>query len=701
MRRPLLACLALLAILTSGCSDLVAVRVTTTEPPRVEAPEESTVVAADGSVLATLRVEHRVAVEREQLPQVLIDAIVAAEDQRFYTHDGVDVRAVLRAAVANRRAGEVVQGGSTITQQLVKNRYFPDAAQTLERKAAEAHLARRLEETATKDEILVDYLNTVYFGAGAYGVQAAARTYFGVDVEQLDLPRAALLAGLVRAPESASPSRAPQRALAVRGRVLTAMVETGVIEDDAAAAADATPLGVQPPASAPATRHPYFVAHVVRTLLADPRFGPDEASRVRQLYGGGLRIETTLDPRVQDAADRAARSLLTDPEDPEVGIAVVRPSDGHLVATVGGRDFATREFDLATQARRQPGSAMKTFALVTALRQGARLDDEYDAGSGVLEREPGLEPWQVASNSQGLLDLRTAFVASANGAFARLALQVGPQRIADQARLMGVTSDLGSAPALVLGGVPEGVSPLEMATAYGTLASAGVARPTVAVTAVRDRRGWLVWQPDTAPVVAMDGEVAWLTTQALRGAIEEGTGTNARLDRPAAGKTGTSQDHADAWFVGFTPELSAAVWVGYPDAERPLLAVDGVPRVTGGTFPARIWQRLMTQALAGTPPQEFPYPTALEISVEVDPLSGGLATPWCPLPELRRGLRGVLPAEPCTLHTSSPPPRAETATALTPTSSPTPTPSPAAPLPPPTPASPALPPVEVVAPAPG
>jgi membrane peptidoglycan carboxypeptidase len=647
MRRfAILLCLCLVA---TGCSRMVQVDVVPVEAAPADMPVQTQVFAADGTPIATLRFVHRERATRAELPQALVDAVVAAEDRRFWSHDGVDLRAIARAALANRRAGRIVQGGSTITQQLVKNRYFPDGEDTLERKAQEAQLALALEESHTKDEILTDYLNTVYFGAGAYGVRAAAEVYFGQDVTELDLAQAALLAGLLRSPESASPFNHPEAALDERARVLETLAAEGLVTRAEAEAAATTPLGVHDRPPPPATRYPYFVEHVRRTLLADPAFGPDETTRVRRLYGGGLRIHTTIDPRLQADAEAAARAFLPDPTDPEVAIAVVRPSDGHLVAAVGGRDFAARQFDLATQARRQPGSTFKVFALVAALRDGMRLEDRVEGGSGNL-RLVGGEQWRVRSGTAGLITLRDAIVRSSNGAFARLGLSLGPERVAEQAKHMGVTSDVGTNPALVLGGMDRGVSPLDMAAAYATLANRGVHVPTTAVTHVTDEHGVVVWRAPSEPVAAMDGETAWYATQALRAAIEEGTGRAARLDRPAAGKTGTGQNYRDAWFVGYTPQLAAAVWVGFPDDNRPLIGIRGVSRVEGGTWPARIWRELMQRALAGEPAVEFPYPEHHSVTVLVDPTTGYLATPWCPLTEERTALPRELPTEYCPVH---------------------------------------------------
>jgi membrane peptidoglycan carboxypeptidase len=648
----LLACL-----LAAGCESFVAVQFRPIEVVPVAVPEQTLIYAADGSLIATLRFANRVAVDREDLPDVLVDAVVAAEDRRFYNHGGVDARAIVRAALANRRAGQIVQGGSTITQQLIKNRYFPEAEDTLARKSAEARLALELEQNATKDEILLDYLNTVYFGAGAYGIQAAAQTYFGLDVSELGLPEAALLAGLIRSPERASPHRHPDRARAERQRVLNAMVATRAILPGQAEVIAMLPLGVGPPPTPPGTRFPYFVEYVKRLLLDEPALGPDEQTRVQRLYGGGLRIHTTIDPALQAHADAAARAFWSGEDDPEIAIAVVRPTDGAVVATVGGRDFATRQFDLATQAHRQPGSAFKTFAVVAALREGWTIEDHIDSGSAVLSRGPGLDPWSVRSGTAGFLSLRDALAASSNGAFARLALRIGPHTIAEHARLMGIDSEIGTEPAIVLGGTSQGVTPLEMAEAYGVLANGGVRVEANPIVRITDADGALVYAPTRVAQIILDGETTWFTTKALQAVVEEGTGQEAAIDdRPTAGKTGTSQLNRDAWFVGFTPQLAAAVWIGYPDEERPLVGVHGVGRVQGGNWPARIWRAFMAAALADEPPLEFTYPENLEVTVLVDPTSGDLATQWCPYTVEVTGLPSELPVGTCTLHGPPPPP---------------------------------------------
>ncbi len=659
MRRALLVLASfVLAAALAGCASVVDIEVADLGLEAVDAPTQSHVYAADGTELATLRLVHREPAEPDELPDVLLDAVVAAEDRRFFEHGGIDGRAVARAAIANRRAGQVTQGGSTITQQLAKNRYFPDAEETLERKAAEAHVARQLEAEMTKDEILSAYLDTVYFGAGAHGIVAAAEAYFDLTPAQLSLEQAALLAGLIRSPEGASPYQQPERARRVRDDVLSAMVETGAVSRDEAAAAAAAPPEVRDRPPSPVTRHPYFVAHVLRELRAEPALGADEAERLRLLYGGGLSIHTTLDPAVQAAAEQAAAGFSDDEDAPEVAVAALRPADGSVLGVVGGRDFEQREFDLATQGRRQPGSAFKTFALVAALERGWRLDSELASGSGSLRMDDG-QAWDVRSATAGPLSLRAALAESSNGAFARLALEVGGDAIADAATELGVTSPVGTHPALALGALDQGVSPLEMASAYGTLAAGGIHAPPQAVTRIENADGSVLWEAPDERRIAVDGAVAWFATEALSDVITSGTGTLADPGRPAAGKTGTSQDHRDAWFAGATPDLAAAVWMGHPDEARTARDPATGQRLEGGGWPARVWRQTVQEALTDTPPRSFPYPEHLEQTVEVNPESGGLATEWCPVTEEMTGLPGELPEYHCPLHG---PPEPETST---------------------------------------
>lgn len=681
------AAVVLLALVLSACGPVL-----TLEAPRLEhlqphPPEQSIVYDAAGNQLAILRKEFRQRVALDRIPQDLQNAVLAAEDRGFWSHAGVDVRALARAALVNAVNGVAEQGASTITQQLVKNLYMPEAARDLHTKAREALLARDLEQRLSKREILEEYLNTIYFGSGAYGVQAAAESYWRKDVSQLDLAEAALLAGIVRAPETLDPRRNPGWAQERRDDVLRAMLAEGFAPLEAVEAAVARPVEVQPPLPAPTTTQPYWVDFVVRTLLEDPSFGPDETARAERLYGGGLRIHTTLRPELQVRAEEAAHRTLNGPQDPEVAVVSVEPATGAIVAAVGGRDYRASQFDLATQARRQPGSTFKTFVLVAALAAGWRPDSPINGDQGVIREAEG-QPFVVMNYdnvSYGPISLLEATRRSVNAAFARLILDVGVDRTIAAARALGVTSPLNEDAGIALGGLEQGVSPLEMAASYATLANLGMRIPVSPIDRIEDAVGEAVWRPDRTPLRALDPGVAWLATTMLKGVVENGTAEQARLEGwEVAGKTGTTSDYTDAWFVGYTPNLSTAVWIGYPQGRIPLREVHGEPVVSGGSWPARIWHDFQQSALAGRPPERFVLPKEAYVEVDIDPRTGLLAAPWC-RGERRMVPRVLLPKTTCPWR---PPDVPLTAS---PTASPTPTPSPsttatasASPLPTPT-----------------
>ncbi len=667
----------LLLVASTGCSKIVTLDMPSIDAvPRVP-PEQSVVYDAAGNQLAVLRHEFRERVSVDTLPDHLLDAVVAAEDHRFWEHGGVDGRALLRAALTNTAAGEVREGGSTLTQQLVKNLYMPDAPRTVATKVKEALLARQLEAEHTKREILEEYLNTVYFGNGAYGVQAAAETYWRAGAADLTVAESALLAGIIRSPETLNPTRAPAAARARRDQVLDAMEAAGDLAPAVAAAARAQPVAVEPRPPTPATTQPYWVDFVVRSLLEDPSFGADESERASRLYGGGLRVYTTLDPALQEQAVAAAHGMLGDPGDPEVAVVSVDPATGAVRAAVAGRDYERRQFDLATQGRRQPGSTFKTFVLAAAVTSGMGPDTPVNGNQGVLRTQNG--PWSVRNytgSSYGLITLRKATTDSVNGAFARLILELGVGRVAALARAMGVTAPINEDPPIALGGLTEGVSPLDMAAAYATLANLGERVPVSPIDRIEDRAGHVVWRPDHTPRRVLTPSAAFVTVQLLEGVVAEGTGVRAQVPgREVAGKTGTVQDYSDAWFVGFTPRLATAVWVGYPDSRRPMRSVHGTSPVTGGTIPATIFSRYMTAALDGTAPAAFTLPDDEYEVVALDPDTGLRAAPWCP-GEPSPVPRVLVPRETCPSPAPVPPPASTPVPAPAPSAAPGPLPTP-------------------------
>ncbi|MFN2526833.1 MAG: transglycosylase domain-containing protein [Actinomycetota bacterium] len=594
----------------------------------------STITASDGTVLARLFRENRALVDIEGMPEHLIDAVLAAEDQRFFQHEGFDIRAIVRAALVNIGRGEVVQGGSTITQQYVKNTFFRNPEKTFERKARELRLALEVERQYSKREILERYLNTVYLGEGAYGVKAGAETYFGHGVGGLSLEDSALLAAMIRFPARYDPREHPRRALARRNYVIDRLEALKWLSPAQAASARARPIEVSPAPRRIATKQPYFVEAVKQEILSDRRLGQSEAQRAGALWKGGLHVETTLVPEYQEAAEHAVRDVLDQKGDPEAALVAIRPSTGEIVAMVGGRDFSVSQVNLALGrggggSGRQTGSAFKPLVLAAALEGGITLDARYAAGPAVFTFE-NADPWPV-SNSEGTaggtLPLDEATVRSVNGVFARLALQLGAGRIATQAELMGVKASLPSYPSIALGSAE--VSVLDMAAAYATLANNGTAVEPTTIREVRLANGEILHPQQKTVISAVAPGNAYLISKVLQQVIERGTGTAADIGRPAAGKTGTTNDYTDAWFVGYTPDLVTAVWVGYPHGTIPMTNVHGI-RVFGGTFPALIWRNFMLRALEDIPPRPFRLPRSDVITVLIDPRSGLLAAPWCP-----------------------------------------------------------------------
>lgn len=651
--------LVLVAVLSMIAGFYVAVARTlpTLQLDQEIATEQTTRIYDDSPeavLLAELHgLENREVISSEQMPQVVRDAVVALEDERFYEHSGVDFVAILRAAWANLTHGEIVQGASTITQQLIKNAFLTDD-QTVDRKLREAALAYQLEKQWSKQKILDEYLNIIYFGEGAYGIEAAAQTYFGVHAAGLRLDQAALLVGLPQAPSAYSPRRNPEAALARRDVCLNKMYQQGYITSQDLQDALSAPLTLADPEAQKDVKVPYWVEMIREQLVR--KYG---SSRV---LGGGLRVYTSIDLDLQKAAEGAIAATLDQPGDPSAALVCVDVRTGRLVAMVGGSDFSNLQFNLATQGRRQPGSAFKPFVLVTALEQGMSPDMTYDSGPVTIDLPSG--PWEVDSTDDGPLTLAQATAASSNGVYARLIMDLGADAVAKTAYDMGIVTSLGSTPnpAIALGGLETGVSPLEMAMAYATLASGGerLASKTlfdpsqkgypVTIVRVTDAKGEVLDDDSVVRMRALDKDIAAITTSCLERVISSGTGTAAGIGRPAAGKTGTTTNYCDAWFVGYTPELVTAVWVGYPAEQKPMTDVHGI-KVTGGSFPAKIWASFMKKALADVPVSDFEQPASSEwVSVEVCRESGLLANEYCPSKAIMRFPRGAQPTDECTLH---------------------------------------------------
>ncbi|HVL82370.1 MAG TPA: transglycosylase domain-containing protein, partial [Actinomycetota bacterium] len=573
-------------------------------------PEATVVVAADGTEVGRLGSEHREHIPLDSIPEHVRHAVLAAEDARFYSHSGVSPAAIVRAALNNVTGGRV-QGGSTITQQLAKINYT-GGERTLLRKIRELLYAARLERTYSKDELLERYLNQVYFGQGAYGVQIAARSFYGVETSGLTVDQAATLAAKIRSPEGLDPRKDAEAVRVRRDAVLRSMEGQGWLSSEHRQAAEAAPLQVVPggPAVDGTGIAPHFVRYVGREALTVDALSPDPEVRRRQLHGrGGFRIETTLDARMQNEAVEAVRENLGEPGDPATAVVSVVPGDGAIRALVSGLDPA-QEFDVATQGRRQPGSAFKPLVYMAMLREGIDPRSTFDPTSPKTLDCRG-EPWPV-SNYEGEgsgppMNMDDAMVASVNVVYAQMITEVGPRSVRDVAVDAGVAEDAVNPAvcAMALGGLKEGVSPLEMAGVYAAFAAEGRYAQPYAITRILDRGGQVLYErEDAEPDQVFEGDHVAVMNRALRGVVTDGTGRAASIGRPVAGKTGTTDSYTNAWFVGYVPQLATAVWVGRPEGDVPMTDVRG-RSVSGGSYPAAIFGDYMRDALARVRPRDI------------------------------------------------------------------------------------------------
>lgn len=631
-RRFFFLCGLLVILVVAGAGYLFTqVPLPSSEPPLLQTTficgaDVTSGCTSDNSIAQLSGGEDRVTVTYQQLPPVLINAVVATEDRDFFEHKGVDPFGIARALWANVRNESVQQGGSTITQQYVKNVYLTQE-RTLTRKVKEAALAVKVERELSKEEILTRYLNVIYFGRGAYGVQAASKAYFGKNVEDLTLSEASYLAGLIQAPELADaqllffdPRQPDQRAEADRRRrnVLASMLQEGYItqeQHDAAANAGWDNVLVRTEKSnfgtvaRPELGTEYFVDYVKHWMVASGRFTDAE------IYGGGLRVYTTIDMNAQQAAIDAITSTLTNADDPAASLVAV-DNQGRVRAMVGGFDYANNRVNLAVGKEgggsgRPPGSAFKPIVLAEALKQGIPLDTVYDAPACKTfpDADAGNDwrPCNYADAGQGRLNLVDATRKSSNTAYAQLMIDVGPDNAAALARRMGITGNLPEVVSLVLG--TADVSVLDMATAFSTFANNGEHVDPVVVTKVTDAQGTVLYEAPGERDRVLAENVAKQVNWTLSQVVESGTGTSAKIGMPAAGKTGTTDDYRDAWFAGYTCHMTAAVWMGYPGPDvRYMKSVHG-RSVTGGSFPAEIWRKFMGEAMKGytaCPPFEKP-----------------------------------------------------------------------------------------------
>lgn len=574
----------------------------------------SQIYDVNGKLINTIHsVENRVPVSINKIPKNLQNAFVAAEDARFYQHIGIDPRGILRAVWSNITDRGVSEGGSTITQQLAKNALLSQE-RTLKRKIQEAILALQIERQYSKSEILELYLNQIYFGQGAYGVQSAAIVYFGKNVEDLTLPECAMLAGIPKSPNYYSPFNNLKAATERQATVLDQMVKYNFIDSATGIQAANTKLKLASRSTQTDNKintASYFVDYVTQYLI--DKYGADA------IYKDGLKIYTTLDLDMQEAAEQAMQKLpnvRTDSsglQQPQGALVAIDPRTGYIKAMVGGR--GNDQFNRAVLAERQPGSAFKPFVYLAALEGGM-------TPSTMIEDTPitfgSWSPINYDAKFHGSVSLRTALEQSLNVPTVKIANQTGADKPLYYAQQMGISTLVlqGSTNdrnlAMSLGGLTRGVTPLEIASAYGVLANQGVHVEPISVIKIVDRNGKILEQITPKEKAVVNERSAYILTDMLRGVITNGTGTAADIGRPAAGKTGTTSDYKDAWFVGFTPDLVASVWIGYDSDEN----LNGI---TGGTLPATIWRTFMNKALTKIPARDFIRPSGIVLEPNPTP----------------------------------------------------------------------------------
>ena len=636
---------------------------------RYRPPEATRVFALDGSRLADLSSERRVVVAFDDMPRYVRDGFVAVEDRRFYQHGGIDVRGIGRAIVNNVRAMSAAEGFSTITMQIPRNVFPTELPRSSRygRKICEVRMAGEIERRMTKQQILELYVNQVYMGEGLYGVEEATRGYFGKPASQATLAESALLVGMVKNPGGYNPRKQPLRAIQRRNTVLEVFAREGLVTTAEAEAAKATPLTLAPPIEA-AGPAPYFVAAVRQELRE--RFGDDA-------HNLGLRVYTGLDPALQQATQRAlvaqiekiesgayGRYTHDTPDAGELapatgngspylqGMAIVLDSrTGEVRALVGGRDFTHSSYDRALDARRQPGSAFKPILFAAAVNAGLTAGDPIDATPVSIESRTGVwAPDDLAPDSLTTLSLRDALALSSNNAAVRVGEYVGVDRVIEMARSLGISTEIPPYPSITLGAAE--VIPAEFVSAIAALGNGGYRVPPTLIKRVEDAHGNVLWQAKPATERALDENVAFITTSMMEDVIERGTARTVRESGfwlPAAGKTGTTNDAKDVWFVGMKPDLAAGVWLGFDQPK------EIAPYAYGGRLAAPVWIEAMNAAYAERPaPEPWTAPPGV-VQAPVDVHTGQHATGNCPSEDVRIEyfLDGSQPMEYCPLHPES------------------------------------------------
>jgi penicillin-binding protein 1A len=585
--------------------------------------ENSYVYDVDGNKIGEIPVtQSRVTVGFDGLGERLPEAVVAVEDRRFYDHFGVDFEGLARAAVTDLRSLEVKEGGSTITEQLMKNLYVPEDERldtSFRRRFVQSALAFAYERKHTKDEILTAYLNTVYFGDGAYGAEEAAQRYFGKSARDLDLSEAAALAGMLHAPSTYTTWEGDVIVEPVRerrDRVLRLMQEQGMISAQEREDAEAAPLKFAPDPPPQDQAYTPFLEKVGREV--------EERLGARALQRGGLRIHTTMDPDLQHAALETSADVLDEPDDPSAAVVAVEPQSGAIRALAGQEG----DFNLALDARRQPGSSFKPFVLAAALREGISPESTYISHELTFDfKDEYYEIHNYDYIERGKISVSDAMAESDNTVFVQLAADVGFENVVETAGDLGITTPVDPYPSTAIGGLGSGVSPLDMASAYSTFAGGGIHRDPYSIESI-DRNSYgqqqTIYDHQIGGQRVLTGNQAAVETQVLRGVVEDGTATmfhdlDEEIGHPSAGKTGTTDNFADAWYVGYTPRLCTSVWVGYPEGRRSLVGVHGIQEPNGETLPMDIWSDYMATATAGDLDLDFPEADTGDLY----PLEGG------------------------------------------------------------------------------
>jgi penicillin-binding protein 1A len=589
-----------------------------------ELAQTSLIYDTNGNIVDQLYgVQNRFVVPLDEVDPTLRQAIIAIEDHRYYQHRGLDFQAIGRAAVENAKSLSIQEGGSTLTQQLIKNTYIAQQERqvaSFERKLVEGSLAWQYEKEHSKDEILEQYLNTVYFGSNAYGAEAAAKTYFNKQASDLTLSESALLAGIINLPGLYDPFVDPESAKARRNVVLDMMLEYGLISEKEHDRAVASKLDVSRGRVQYQNDNEYFL-NAVRKEIAE-EYGDD------MVYEGGLKIYTTLDPDLQAMANDAVDSIVN-PEagDPSASLVSIEPGTGAVRAMVGGSDFDQVKFNLATQAHRQAGSSFKPFVYSEAVQEGISPETMYVSKHLAIDMGRNARPYEVDNYDfihRGPITLEKALADSDNTVFVQLALDLGLQKVVEMANELGIDSEVDAYPSTAIGGLRVGVTPLEMASAYSTFANSGThMEPYLVEKLTKDDKGKDTLLEKHRPFgeEVLSRDEAAVVTEALRGVTERGTASyyhdlEAEIGRPSAGKTGTSNEFVDAWFIGFIPQLSTSVWVGYPNERRSMVNINGLPEVNGENYPLDIWSLYMQSAVQRYPIEQFDAPDP-ELNLEV------------------------------------------------------------------------------------